>query len=158
MKHIKQFVLILSLSTHFATTTVWELVSSRTTWTCFLSFFLLKGEVNEVRPVTESPVGTRMTHITWMGTIRAELEPWPWGHLKPVKLNFLAPPVARQALSEEDQASLPRFPSAGPPSCLMASPVWSQSGSYFFRSVLAFISLGPLLHSISRPAFPKGQQ
>lgn len=66
MEYTKPFVLILSPFTHFADTVAQESVSPRIQVNLF-SFFLVKGEVNEVRKVPESPVGTRMTHLMWMG-------------------------------------------------------------------------------------------
>lgn len=63
----KPFVLILSPFTHFAVTMAQELVFPRIQVNLF-SFFLLQSAVNEVRKVPESPVGTGMTHLMWIGT------------------------------------------------------------------------------------------
>lgn len=91
MELTKPFVLILSPFTPFAATMAQGLVSPRTQANLF-SFLLLKGEINEVKNVPESPAGTRMTHLMWMGAkCSRQADPWPWWHLKQINFTFPCP-------------------------------------------------------------------
>lgn len=74
----------------------------------------------------ESPVGTRMTHLVWMGakwSCQAEALT-----LVTSKANEFHLPVSGAASSKREKASLPRLPSKELPSCALT---WNLFGSYF---------------------------
>lgn len=90
------------------------------------SFFLLKGEVNEVRTVPENHADTRMTHLMWMGAKHS----WQAEALTLVtsKANEFHLPMSGQAPSKREKASLPRLPFKALPSCALT---WNLFGRCF---------------------------